>query len=134
MSDSVIVLANGLFRSCFAKTARGLVRGPSRFRVLGVVDPESTGEDAGTLVDGRARDIPIRATLREHLDAGTRPTHCVIGVATEGGLLPPTLRADLVEAAREGLTLVNGLHQLLSDDAELSRLTREAGGARTATT
>ncbi len=128
LSESAIVLANGMYRTCFAKTAHGLVRGPSRYRVLGVVDPESAGEDAGMLLDGRARDIPIRATLREHLDAGNRPTHCVLGVATEGGLLPPTLRADLVEAAREGLTLVNGLHQLLSDDAELARLTSAAGG------
>ena len=128
MSETAIVLANGLFRTCFAKTAHGLVRGPSRYRVLGVVDPESAGQDAGVLVDGRARGIPIRATLREHLDAGTRPTHCVLGVATEGGVLPPALRVDLVEAAREGLSLVNGLHQLLSDDAELARLAREAGG------
>jgi len=129
MTDSAIVLANGLFRTCFAKTAHGLVRGPSRFDVLGVVDPESAGEDAGLMVDGRARGIPVRASLREHLDAGARPSHCVLGVATEGGSLPPALKSDLEQAARAGLTLVNGLHQLLAADEQLTRLVSESGGS-----
>ncbi len=129
MTETAILLAGGLFRTPFAKTTHGLVRGPSRYRVLGVVDPECAGEDAGELLDGRRRDVPIRASLREFLGGGVRPTHCVVGVATEGGAIPPGLRADLLAAARAGLSLVNGLHQLLADDAELARLTEAAGGA-----
>ena len=54
------------------------------------------------------------------------PSHCVVGVATVGGGLPAALREDLLIAASAGLTLVNGLHQLLSEDAEL--LKRASGG------
>jgi len=124
-----IVLANGLYDTCFAKTAHGLVRGPSRYELLGVVDPAQAGRDAGEALDGNARGIPVRAALAEFLDAGVRATHCVVGVATEGGALPAALRADLLVAARAGLTLVNGLHQLLADDAELASLAAGAGGA-----
>jgi uncharacterized NAD-dependent epimerase/dehydratase family protein len=129
MQESAIVLANGLFRDHHAKTTHALVRGPSRYRILAVVDPSCAGRDAGELLDGTPRGIPIHASVRAALAAlPIRPENCVIGVATAGGVLPDALRADLVQAAAEGLTLVNGLHRLLAEDPELSRLVREKGG------
>jgi len=130
-----ILLADNLYLDTHAKTSHGLVRGPSRYRILGVVDPSCAGRDAGEVLDGRRRDIPIIASVDEAL-AGTsgsapaeRPiTHCVVGVATAGGYLPDDLRASLAAAARAGLTLVNGLHFFLGDDPELARLTAAHGG------
>ena len=37
MSETAILLTGGLLATDDAKTAHGLVRGPSRFRLLGVV-------------------------------------------------------------------------------------------------
>ncbi len=126
--ESAIVLANGLYPTPYAKTAHGLVRDSSRYRVLAVVDPSSSG-DAGELLDGKHRSIPLVGSVRDFLDSATGPPDvCVVGVATEGGTLPSDLRQDLVEAARTGMTLVGGLHQLLSDDEELSRLASQSGG------
>lgn len=125
---AAILLANGLYSSVFAKTSHGLVRGPSRWPVAAVVDPEHAGSDAGSVLDGRARGIPIVASVEAALALDPRPTHCVVGVATVGGVLPPALRAGLETAARAGLTLVNGLHRLLSaDEPELMRLAAEHG-------
>ncbi len=129
MQETAISLANGHFKTVFAKTSHGLVRGPSRYRLLGVVDPSCAGQDAGVALDGRHRDIPIFESVPDVLARfNPQPTHCLVGVATVGGVLPPDLYADLKTAAAAGMTLVNGLHHLLSDDPELVRLTQENGG------
>ena len=128
--ETAIILANGMFRTPFAKTAHGLVRGPCRYCVVGIIDHTCAGEDAGELLDGRQRDIPVFASVKAMLEAiGTIPDFCIIGVATSGGVLPPELRADLVDAARAGMSLVNGLHQLLEDDPELVSITRSCGAS-----
>lgn len=44
-----------------------MVRGPCRYRVLGVVDASCAGGDADTLLDGRARGIPVFMPLRDDL-------------------------------------------------------------------
>jgi uncharacterized NAD-dependent epimerase/dehydratase family protein len=128
-TETAAVLANGLLQTPFAKTTHGMVRGPSRYRILGVIDPDAAGRDAGELLDGEHRAIPVFESLSDLTAAtGETPDVCVVGVATVGGVLPDEIRAGLVEAAAAGMTLVNGLHHLLSDDPELARLTRERGG------
>ena len=127
-SAPAVVLANGHFADNFAKTAHGLVRGSRRFEVVGVVDPACAGADAGELLDGRRRSIPISASLPDAVARAAKPPRvCVIGVATEGGVLPGALREELLHAADLGLQIVNGLHQLLADDAELVARCRASG-------
>ena len=121
MDGVALVLAPGAFRTDSAKTAHGLVRGSERFEVVAVLDADAAGHDAGELLDGNRRDIPVFASLQAALDgARRRPDTCIVGVATPGGIFPPPLRALLLEAVRVGLTLVNGLHQLLADDPEIA--------------
>lgn len=128
MPESAIALANGHFDTIFAKTTHGLVRGPSRFPVRAVVDAQFSGQDAGSLLDGTFRNIPIFASLSHAQDAlDEKLTHCIVGVATSGGVLPDDLYADLVYAAKSGLHLVNGLHRLLNEEPELVQLTTEQG-------
>jgi uncharacterized NAD-dependent epimerase/dehydratase family protein len=123
-----VVLANGHFADGYAKTAHGLVRGSRRFEVVGVVDPACAGADAGELLDGCTRSIPISASLPEAVAKAAKPPRvCVIGVATEGGVLPAELRGELLQAADLGLQIVNGLHQLLADDPELVARCRASG-------
>ena len=131
MKKSAVVLTNGLFDTAFAKTAHGLVRGPSRYRLLGIIDgPGSTGgeRDAGEMLDGRRRTIPMFASLASALERlAEKPDYCVVGVATVGGVLPPEVRGDLLAAVEDGISLVNGLHQLLADDDELASTARRTG-------
>ena len=125
MNGQAIILANGVFDSVFAKTTHGLLRGPSRYEILGVVDPTYAGQDAGIILDGKERGILFYESVSEAL-CQCNPTHCVIGIATIGGVLPNALREDLLVAASAGLTLVNGLHQLLTEDVEIAK--RATGG------
>ncbi|MEM6796773.1 MAG: DUF1611 domain-containing protein [Acidobacteriota bacterium] len=116
---AALLLANGLFRTVYAKTSHGLVRGPSRWPIAGVVDATCAGEDAGELLDGRPRGIPVVASVEEALEsAGENAaiTHCVIGVATVGGVLPGPLRKSLRQAVSAGLVVINGLHHLISEE------------------
>ena len=125
---TAVLLANGLLQTPFAKTTYGLIRGPSRYRISCVVDPISSGRDAGEIFDGTHRNIPVVETLGSAITTvGTKPDVCVVGVATVGGILPPDLRDDLLQAARHGITLINGMHQLLEDDPELVEACRMSG-------
>jgi uncharacterized NAD-dependent epimerase/dehydratase family protein len=126
--ETAVILANGLFRTSFAKTAHGLVRGPCRYRLVGVIDDSCAGQDAGELLDGERRGIPVFESVTKMLEENdSKPDYCVIGVATSGGMMLPELRADLVDAARAGISLVNGLHQFLADDPELVDMTQRQG-------
>ena len=129
MTDTAVILANGLLRTPFAKTTHGLLRGPSRYEILGVIDPLCAGLDAGEVLDGTSRGIQVFATLQDMV-AGldSPPDVCIVGVATVGGVLPAEIRAALLQAADSGMTLVNGLHQLLAEDAEISEHVSRADG------
>jgi uncharacterized NAD-dependent epimerase/dehydratase family protein len=126
--ETAIILTNGMFRTSFAKTAHGLVRGPCRYRIVGVMDEGCAGADAGEVLDGRHRDIPVFESVRAMLaQTDSKPDYCVMGVATSGGVMPTELRGDLVHAAEAGISLVNGLHQLLADDPELVSIAARRG-------
>jgi uncharacterized NAD-dependent epimerase/dehydratase family protein len=128
MPDPAIVLANGHFRGTNGKTAHGLVRGSERFDVRAVVDPDCAGADAGELLDGVPRGIPVVADLDAALRvAGPGVSHCVVGVATHGGRLTPELRGLLLDAIAHGLHLVNGLHDPAGDDPEVAAAAAAAG-------
>jgi len=97
------------------------VRGSDRFRVLAVIDPPSAGRDAGEVLDGRVRDIPIYASLQEALSGlPVKPDWCIVGIATHGGQLTAGLRTQIAEAIDLGLGIVNGLHGFVGDDPDLA--------------
>jgi uncharacterized NAD-dependent epimerase/dehydratase family protein len=123
-----IVLAPGAFRTDGAKTAHGLVRGTERFEVVAVVDADAAGHDAGELLDGKKRGIPVFASLNEAIaGARRRPDTVIVGVATPGGTLPASLRAVLLEAASGGLSIVNGLHEMVAEDPQIAAAAARTG-------
>jgi uncharacterized NAD-dependent epimerase/dehydratase family protein len=135
MSDfpegGAIVYCEGAFGTTHGKTAHGLVRRTRRYDVLSVVDSLHAGRDAGELLDGTRRGIPILPDLGAALDAarlaGTPASHLVIGLAPDGGRLSPAAREAVAQAMRAGLHVDSGLHDFLSDDAMLAGLAREHG-------
>ncbi|MCZ6733019.1 MAG: DUF1611 domain-containing protein [Gammaproteobacteria bacterium] len=128
MKDTAVVLANGRYRTPNAKTAHGLVRSSSRFQVVSVVDPACAGQDAGQVLDGVHRDIPIVSSLDDALARSPeRPTHCVVGMATHGGRFDDEVRDLLLQAARAGVAIVNGLHDYACDVPEIVAAVREHG-------
>jgi uncharacterized NAD-dependent epimerase/dehydratase family protein len=128
VKETALLLTAGLLAEGNAKTAHGLIRGPSRFRLLGVVDDRHAGRDAGEVLDGRCRDLPCFASLDAALAAlDETPDWLVVGVALHGGRLPRRIRAILLDGVRRGIGAVNGLHQQLADDEDLTAAAAASG-------
>ena len=127
---SAVVYCEGAFQTTNGKTAHGLVRRSRRYRVLSVIDSTCAGHDVDELLVGAIPGVPVVARLDEALvDAGRRgreATHLVIGLAPDGGRLPAEARRVVLDAIRHGLHVVSGLHDFLSDDAELAAAAAEA--------
>lgn len=125
--SKAIVVTGGYLDSNNAKTAHGLIRGTDRFSIIGFIDDKSAGKDAGEVLDGKKRNIPVYASINDFLKTGQKATYCVIGVATKGGVIPDTLRVILKEALDNGFGLVNGLHEYIADIPELAELAKQKG-------
>ncbi|MEO0330583.1 MAG: DUF1611 domain-containing protein, partial [Bacteroidota bacterium] len=65
MSHNAIIITHGLLNTDEAKTAHGLVRDTSRYRILGIIDHVSAGRDVREIVSQAPRPIPIYASLTE---------------------------------------------------------------------
>jgi len=128
---NAIVYCQGAFATPNGKTAHGLVRRTRRYRVLSVVDSRYAGNDAGKVLDGKARDIPVYENLGAAVDAalsqGNPATHLVIGLAPDGGRLSAEARSDVIRAIELGLNVDCGLHDFLSEDPEIANLAAQKG-------
>lgn len=131
MSDSIrgtaLILTNGMLDDIHGKTAHGLLRGSERFEPLAVIDHALAGRDAGEVLDGRHRGIPVFASIDDYFADPQRPKpdYCLIGVALAGGQLPDAFRTLLRQALQRDMSVVNGLHTFISDDPELRALAQE---------
>ena len=117
MLRRLLILAEGKSGdSHFGKTARGVMR----YRpedVVALLDSERPGEtEEGFPIVGSVADAAVY-----------EPTTALVGVATQGGRFPPAWRDLLKDAIRAGLNIENGLHEFVSNDAELVALAREHG-------
>ncbi len=117
-----IVATDNIYHSEFAKTAHGLVRGTDRFEIIAIIDSKYFGNDAGQLLDGKHRNIPIYSSIKESLEKESNIETLVIGVATAGGVLSENLLNVVKDGIRSGLSIVNGLHDLLNERKEIKEL------------
>ena len=128
--ESAIILCEGGFGRTAGKTAAGLVRHSLRFKILGIVDSQTAGKDAGEVLDGRRNGLPIFASVEEALAGLTeKPDFMIIGVATIGGMLPDEFRAPVRTALEGGVSIMSGLHEWLADDEELKALAAQHGAS-----
>lgn len=126
MKSKALVITGGYLDTNSAKTAHGLIRGTDRFEIVGIVDEKHAGKDAGEVLDGKNRSIPVYASISE---AGkkVKADYCIVGVATKGGVIPDSLRALLREALENNMGIVNGLHDHVSEHEDLAQLAKSKG-------
>jgi uncharacterized NAD-dependent epimerase/dehydratase family protein len=128
MKSNAIIITGGLLDTNSAKTAHGLIRGTERFNILGIIDHKHAGKDAGAVLDGKHRGIPVYESIQSFLSlTKEKAAYCIIGVATKGGVIPESLRNTLQQALESNLSLVNGLHEYVADIPELANLAAEKG-------
>ena len=118
-----VILAEGQFGEPGSKTAMGVIEyGPDE--VVAVLDSTRAGRDVAEWL-GEDHAAPVLATLAEALPLG--PTALLIGTAPQGGRIPPDWRATIAEAIVNGLDVVSGLHEFVSDDPEFASLAAAHG-------
>ena len=126
--STAIILTHGMLETMNAKTCHGLLRGTERFDIQAVIDYRHAGMDAGEVMDGKNRGVPIFASVDDYLATKQPiPRFCIVGVALEGGILPDEFRGELYRAMKGGMSIVCGLHSLLGEDAEFVRRANENG-------
>jgi uncharacterized NAD-dependent epimerase/dehydratase family protein len=114
MTRRLLLLAEGHSADPhFGKTALGVLR-YRREDVVAILDSERAGE--------MENGFPIVATVNDALCFG--PTSALVGVATQGGRFPAAWRELLKSCIAKGLDIENGLHEFISEDAELTELAR----------
>ena len=119
----MIVLTDGYRDPHTAKTAICVIRYRPE-EVVAVLDRQGAGQTAVEWL-GVGGTIPVVAALAD----APRANALLVGIAPPGGKLPPHWRPILLEAVQRRLTVISGMHEFLSDDAELARAA--AHGART---
>ena len=124
--ERAVVLCDGYLGQSTGKTANGLVRYSKRYAIVGVIDRSKAGRDAGEVLDGTPRGIPVFPDLREAVDR-TRPDTLIIGVATFGGYIPEEFRPVIREAIERGINIAAGLHEYLTEDPEFAALAEKHG-------
>ena len=128
MDGAAIIITQGLFNTNKAKTAHGLVRDSSRYQILAVIDEVSAGQDAGTVLDGTPRNIPIYTSLAEFQQQSPEPAqYCLVGIAGKGGRIPTGMLDIVKDALLAQMHIVSGLHEFMGDIPELATLAADNG-------
>lgn len=117
----IVILTEGKTDPLTAKTANVMLRCRGE-DIIAVLDSTQKGKTAQELL-GVGGDTPIIGSL----DEVEKPDTLLIGVATAGGKIPPAWRDLCLDAVKRGMSIVSGMHQFLSDDAEIVTAAAEAG-------
>ena len=112
----MILLTDGYADPLPAKTAVCLLR-YCPAEVVAILDATNAGKTAQE-VFGLGGAVPVVA----HVDDVPDATELTIGIAPSGGRIPDHWRPVLRQAIQRGLKIVSGLHEFISEDAELARL------------
>jgi uncharacterized NAD-dependent epimerase/dehydratase family protein len=119
----IVILAEGYFGDLEAKTASGLIMYKPE-EVVAVMDSTQAGKTSQQVL-GYGGNIPVVRSIEESLKHA--PSALLIGIAPRGGKLPPEWRGIIRQALENGLDVINGLHDMLNDDPEFSRLAASKG-------
>ncbi len=117
-----VILAEGSFGLFTSKTAIGLVRYRER-DISCIIDSTKSGRTSREIIG--TGDVPIVSSVETALEFD--PDALVIGIAPPGGSLPEEWRSIIVDAMKNGMNIVSGLHTFLSEDPEIMENARRYG-------
>ena len=112
----VVHLAEGKFSLRNSKMTTGVIR-YSVHHSVAVIDSTQVGKTAQEVL-GFGGDVPVIASLQDSYKY--KPEVLLIGITPPGGQLPDYMRPMILEAMSQGMDIWAGLHDFLSEDAELT--------------
>ena len=113
--DRIAVYMHNGLKGAKGKTGISLLR-YSQNEIVAVIDEEAVGESVQALT-GIDKNIPVVRSVEEAITLN--PTVLAIGLAPSGGTLPKPWYAEVKRAVAAGLSVMNGLHTQMNDDAEM---------------
>ena len=123
---TAVVYCEGNFGKIDGKTANGLVRHSEAYKVVSIIDSTHSGENSGQVLDEVNNTIPILESLDAvSAHATFLPDTFIYGMAPSTGRLSPADRGVVLDAIARGMNIVSGLHEYLSDDAEIAQAASE---------
>ncbi|MGB3246168.1 MAG: DUF1611 domain-containing protein [Sulfitobacter sp.] len=126
LPPTAVVYCEGNFAQIDGKTANGLIRHSEAYRIVSVIDSTNGGNDSGFMLDGVTNHIPIFNSLQEAtMHQAVIPDTFIYGMAPSSGTLSPSDRAVVLDAIALGMNIVCGLHEYLSEDAEIALFAAE---------
>ena len=109
-NSKVAVYMEGHIDSDYGKMGMGVVR-YLKNPIVGVVDKAFEGRAMKEFIN-ISRDIKIYGNLQDVIDQGAEVL--ILGIAPSGGRIPESWNPIIEKALEAGLSIVNGLHDLLS--------------------
>jgi len=116
----IVLLTEGFSDPFYAKTAISLLR----YRgadVVGVFDAANAGRNAGEVLSAGGM-TPVVDSF-----AGLDADAVFLGIAMPGGQLPASWRKIILSAIENGIDIVSGTHDFLSNDVEFVRAASGSG-------
>jgi uncharacterized NAD-dependent epimerase/dehydratase family protein len=117
----IVILSDGHTNPITAKTASCVVRYKPD-EVVALLDTTQPGRTAQELL-GVGGNIPVISKLADAPNANT----LMIGIAPSGGKLPAAWKKIILEAVERGMNIVSGLHDFISNDAEIAAAAARRG-------
>ncbi|WP_404456282.1 DUF1611 domain-containing protein [Virgibacillus necropolis] len=119
MKETAVVYCENRFGTMDGKTANGLVRSSGKYQILGVIDSTKAGMDAGEYLEKKPNNIPVFANLDQALKNLSKvPDQFIYGIAPSEGFLKSSERDIVLEAMKQGMNIVNTLHEFFTDDEQ----------------
>ncbi len=126
MKETAIVYCENNFGTMDGKTANGLVRNSKKYDIVGVIDSEKTGLDAGVCLVDKENGIPIFESLTHAIESlESIPNQFIYGIAPSEAFLKIEERNLLFRAMEMGMNIVNPLHEFFTDDEEFIKLANQ---------
>ncbi len=125
---TAIVYSEGFFTKMDGKTANGLVRYSEKYEIIGVIDSQFAGRDAGEVLDGKPNGIPVFKSLDDAITfLEKKPKTFIYGIAPLSGDFSEGEIALMEQAMAEGMDIVSGMHRFLSEDAFFMEKAKQYG-------
>ncbi|KYJ85761.1 DUF1611 domain-containing protein [Sulfurovum riftiae] len=125
---NAIVYSEALFGEMDGKTANGLVRYSEKYNIVGVIDSTKAGLDALEYLDGIKSDIHIYKNLEDAVqNIEDKIEVFIYGIAPLSGDFSDGDISLMKDAMRSGMSIVNGLHTFLTDDASFMQEAQKYG-------
>lgn len=123
-----LIYAEGEFGRLEGKTANGLVRFSGRYDIVGVIDSTIEENYVHEVLSDVEKKIPIFISLEDALmDLEIKPQAFINGIALDGGGFPYEAKDVFFKAMENGMDIVHGCHDHISEEEEFKKKAEEHG-------